>query len=155
MVLNFLIIAIIIAFDQITKYFTLINLKPIGTFPIIENIVHLTYAENTGAAFSILEGKLWFFLITTTLIVAFIIYALKKYGDINIMFRTSLIFIVGGALGNLIDRIRLGFVVDMIDFRVINYAIFNVADCFVVVGTIILGIYLVFYDKVLFSEDKK
>lgn len=148
----YIIILLIIAFDQITKYFVLQYVKPQITIPIIEDIFHLTFAENTGAAFSILSNRVPLLSVLTSLFTIILILYLKKVisnGNHSKLFPLTLAFIIGGALGNLIDRIRLGYVVDFFDFRLINFAIFNIADSFIVVGSIFL-LYLIIKDEVKF-----
>jgi len=146
----YLIILFIIALDQIAKVLAVNYVKPHITIPLIENVFHLTYAENTGAAFSILSNKLPLLtIITTIFIIALFIYLYKLISTdkSSKLLIWSLVFIIGGALGNLIDRIRIGYVVDFFDFRWINFAIFNVADCLIVVGSILLITLIVLDEK--------
>lgn len=155
MLLSVILIAVIVGLDQWTKYMTVEHIKPVGTLPIIQDAFHLTYVENRGAAFSILQGKRVFFVVLTLIVVAMILFLLYRKAKGEPLLRASLVMIAGGAIGNLIDRMVLGYVVDMIDFRIINYAVFNVADCFVVVGTILLAVYILFFDRVLLNDKKK
>jgi signal peptidase II len=138
----------IVSIDQVLKYFAL-SLKdlPGMTFALWQNVFHLTYAENTGAAFSMLRGSYWILVsLQSVLILAILIFLIIKGKKIHPLMRLSLAWVLGGALGNLIDRIRIGHVVDYLDFRLINFAIFNFADCFITCGAILLGIYLVFIE---------
>ena len=129
--------------DQITKYLTVLCLKPIGTFPIIEDVLHLTYVENTGAAFGMMKNMRWVFMIVSSVaIVALLIYLFKKKSKSKLE-NWAIALIIGGGVGNMIDRVILGFVIDMIDFRLINFAVFNVADSFVTVGAFLLMGYLI------------
>lgn len=155
MLLNVIFIAVIVGLDQWTKYLTVEHIKPIGTLPIIQDAFHLTYVENRGAAFSILQGGRIFFVVLTLVVVAVLLMVLYRKAKGEPLLRASLIMIAGGAIGNLIDRAVLGYVVDMIDFRIINYAVFNVADCFVVVGTLLLAVYILFFDRVLLNDKQK
>lgn len=141
-----IVIILIIILDQWSKLLAVKFLSPIGTYPILKNVFHLSYAENTGAAFSIFLNKQTFLIIITLLFTIALIYYLirKVYMKEFFWFNLSLSFIIGGAIGNLIDRIRLSYVIDFFDFRLINFAIFNVADCFVVIGTIMLSLVLLF-----------
>ncbi len=130
-------IAIIIGsvvLDQLTKYLTILYLKPLDTVPLIKDVLHLTYVENPGAAFGMMKDSRWVFMVISTVaIVGVLVYLfVKKPADK--LECVSLCFIVGGGIGNMIDRTLLGYVVDMIDFRLINFAVFNVADSFVCVG---------------------
>lgn len=105
----------------------------------------MTYARNTGAAFSILRDKQAFLILVTTIVVGALIYYLMnilKTGEVA--FKLSLAMIIGGALGNLIDRVRLNYVTDFLDFTLINYHIFNLADVFVVSGVVMLSYMLLF-----------
>ncbi|WP_333645116.1 signal peptidase II, partial [Thermanaerovibrio acidaminovorans] len=106
---------------------------------------HLTYARNTGAAFSILRDKQAFLILVTTIVVgALIYYLIKILKTGEVAFKLSLAIIIGGALGNLIDRVRLNYVTDFLDFTLINYPIFNLADVFVVSGVVMLSYMLLF-----------
>jgi signal peptidase II len=143
-------IAIIIGLvliDQASKILALTYLKDIGSFEIIKNVFHLTYVENRGAAFGMLQNNQWIFVIVALLASIFGLYYLYK-NEVNLLGKISILMIISGAIGNAIDRIRLGFVVDYFDFRIVWQYVFNVADVFVVVGTILLCIYMIFDEKV-------
>jgi len=145
--LYLVIVFIIILFDQYTKILANDSLAEIDTFPLIDNVFHFTLVKNKGAAFGIMQNQRWFFIIITfAVILAMIIYVFK-YKPKHKLLLTSLSMIIGGAVGNLIDRIKLGYVIDFFDFRLINFAVFNVADSFVVIGTILLSYYLLFIYK--------
>ena len=131
-----MIIAGIIFLDQLSKWLTVINLGLGETFPLIEGVFHFTYVRNTGAAFSIFNepDERWIFMsISTVAIIALSIYLWKNRKGSKLLC-VALSFIVGGGIGNMIDRSILKYVIDMLDFRLINFAIFNVADSFVCVG---------------------
>ena len=155
MVLYAIITAAIIVADQLVKYWAKNTLMQIGTIPVIKNVFHLTYAENRGAAFSILEGQRWFFIVLTSVMLVIIALAFFKSYFKGKWGKTTLVFIFAGAIGNFIDRLVLGYVVDMFDFRLIDFPVFNVADIFLTVGGIMGVIYILFMDKDLFKEDKK
>lgn len=144
--MSYLIALIVLIIDQYTKALAVSKLAN-GTIPIIENIFHLTYVENTGAAFGMFKNSNWAFIITTSLILVAIVIALVKLKPSNKLIRISSGLIIGGALGNLADRIFRGFVVDFFDLRVINYPVFNVADSCVVVGAFLVCIYILFFEK--------
>ena len=130
--------------DQLTKWLTVLKLKPIHDFPIINNVFHLTYVENRGAAFGILQGKHLFFIIMTIIVMVFIViyyYKLPSERKYHWM-RLALILVASGAIGNLIDRVRLGYVIDFLYFKLINFPVFNFADICVVVGVGILSIFI-------------
>lgn len=139
------IIAILIGLDQLSKYFALNYLKEAGSIPVIQNIFHLTYVENRGAAFGMFQNNQTIFIIVALVASAFGLYYLHKK-KINLVGKVGILLIISGAIGNLIDRVRLGFVVDYFDFRIIWEYVFNVADVFVVVGTILLCIYILFFE---------
>lgn len=145
----------IVGVDFIVKMWATNVLAEIGSIPVIEGVFNLTYAENTGAAFSMLEGKRWFFIVLTVVMLGLIAYAFFIEYLKGVWGRTTLVFIFAGALGNLIDRIVHGYVVDMFDFCLINFAIFNVADIFITVGGIMAVIYVFFIDKEFFADSRK
>ena len=148
MIIWLAVIIVAVFLDQLTKYLTVLHLKPIDTFPIIEDVLHLTYVENTGAAFGMMKDARWVFMITSSVaIVAILVYMFYrtyvKKEPLHWMEALSLTFIVGGGIGNMIDRTVLGYVVDMIDCRFINFAVFNVADSFVCIGAGLMILHLI------------
>ncbi|WP_025746972.1 signal peptidase II [Caldicoprobacter faecalis] len=138
------IVAFIVVLDQVTKYLAKTYLKPVGSIPLIPNVFHFTYVENRGAAFGILQNQRWLFIVLTVVVSAVIVYYLFTRSQESIVLTIALSMILGGAIGNLIDRLRLGYVVDMLHFVLIDYPVFNVADSFVVIGTILLAYYILF-----------
>ncbi len=137
------IVGVGILLDQLTKWLAVKFLMPIDTVPIIKDALHLTYAENRGAAFGMLANNRWVFLIISSIaIVAMIFYLFSGLSE-GILAGISLAMLISGGIGNMIDRIALGYVVDFIDFRLINFAIFNGADSFVCVGAGMLILALV------------
>lgn len=129
-----------IVLDQLTKLVAVLHLAPIGTFPIIEGVFHFTYHENTGMAFSLLneEGQRWIFiLISAVTIVALSVYLFLGRAQ-NRIYSSAICLIISGGIGNMIDRLALGYVVDFVDVRLINFAVFNLADSLVTVGAGIL-----------------
>lgn len=143
------IVAILIVLDQIIKYWALNYLQVVESIPVINNIFNLTYVENRGAAFGMLQNNQTIFIVVAAIASCYGLYYLhtKKVNNIG---KTGIILVISGAIGNLIDRVRLGFVVDYLDFHIIWNYVFNLADCFVVVGTILLCIYIITSE-----EDKK
>lgn len=140
-----LIIAILIGLDQLSKYWALNYLQEIGSIPIIQNVFHLTYVENRGAAFGMFQNNQIIFVIVAIVASIFGLYYLHTK-KMNLIGKFGIVLIISGAIGNLIDRVRLGFVVDYFDFRIIWEYVFNVADVFVVVGTAMLCIYILFFE---------
>ncbi|MGI6527234.1 MAG: signal peptidase II [Caldicoprobacterales bacterium] len=149
----FIIVFITIA-DQITKYISVQYLKPLKTVPVWEGIFSLTYVENRGAAFGILQNLRWFLIVLPLLIIAAVIVYLVIHRKESLLTRICLAAILGGAIGNLIDRIFLGYVVDMFQATFIEFPVFNVADIAVVCGTIILAFQLLFQEKSEGQADK-
>lgn len=143
--------ALIVAADQFSKYLTVTNIPLGGEVPVIDWLFQLTYIQNDGMAFSMLRGGRWFFFIVTLIALGLIVLAIGKKWVTHPTGLWALAAIAGGAVGNLIDRIRLGYVIDMIEVTFMNFAVFNVADCFVVCGAILLVIYVFFFDK---KEEK-
>lgn len=139
--------------DQITKYLVAANIPLGDVVSVWPGVFHLTHVRNTGMAFSLLQGGRWFFLVMTLIAFGALFVVLKKKWVTHPLGLWSLAAIAGGALGNLIDRVRLGYVVDMIEVEFIRFPVFNVADCFVVCGAILLVIYVLFFDKS--GEEKK
>jgi signal peptidase II len=129
--------------DQLTKWLAVTLLQGNPSVPIIPGALQLTYLENRGAAFGMLANNRWVFLIISTVgILAVLGYLLIKRPTSKILC-IALSFIVGGGIGNMIDRVLLGYVVDFIDFCLINFAIFNVADSFVCVGAGFLALWVI------------
>ena len=117
----FILSIIVVIADQISKYFVIERLKGTVSHVIIPGFLKFTYVENYGAAFGILKNKKTFFIITTTLIIIFIsLFLIRYYYKINIFMRIGLGLLLGGAVGNFIDRIRFGYVVDFINVRLFN-----------------------------------
>lgn len=134
-----------IALDQWTKYLAAAYLRPIGFFELWPGVFRLTYAENTGAAFSIFQGHRWpLLLITGVAMAAVVIYRLRHRG-LHPLLNVALALLVGGGMGNWIDRLLRGVVIDFFDFYLIRFAVFNVADVFVSVSAALLVIYILFF----------
>lgn len=139
--------AVIVAADQFSKYLTVKHIGLYEVVPVWDKVFHFTYLQNTGMGFSLLEGYRWFFIVLTFAALGLMVLAIKKKWINHPTGLWALSFIAGGALGNLIDRIRLGYVVDMICVEFIDFPVFNIADSFVVCGAILLVIYTFFFDK--------
>ncbi len=147
------IILLTVVIDQITKYLAVTYLKPIDTKPLWEGVLHLTYVTNKGAAFGILADRRWIFLVVSTVAIILLGCYLFKERNGHPLFCTAIALIVGGGIGNMIDRTALGYVIDFIDFRLINFAVFNGADSFVCVGCALVFIYILFFDRGTTRED--
>lgn len=141
----YIVIAAIIVFDQFVKKAITATMALNESIPVIGDIFHITYIQNRGAAFSLMEGfRIFLILLPAALIVAAVIYIFRKRKAAHPLLLLSLSFISGGGLGNVIDRLFFGYVVDYLDFRV--FPIFNVADIFVCLGCGLLIIYIIFVD---------
>ncbi len=137
------IIVVGIFLDQITKYFTSAFMELGESIPIIKGVIHITYVQNTGAAFGMMKDERWIFMIISTVMIIFLTAYLFLGHAENILYGISLAMIISGGIGNMIDRIALGYVVDFIDFTLIDFAVFNGADSFVCVGAGLLMLALI------------
>lgn len=150
---------ILILFDYYTKYLTRVNLKD-SSKVIFEDVFELTFVKNTGAAFGILKDKQWFFIVITVIFLSCAIIMLiklnnkKRYMPLGL----CIIFLVSGAIGNFIDRLTLGYVTDMFYFKLIDFPVFNVADCYITVSVFVLLILILFVykdDEPIFISKKR
>lgn len=132
----------VILLDQATKFWIQSRMVTGESWPVITGIFHITYIQNAGAAFGILENKTWFFIAVAILLIGSVAYIYPKLPADKPLLRLGAGLLVGGAVGNLIDRVRLGSVVDFFDFRV--WPVFNVADICIVCGVACLIYVLVF-----------
>ena len=153
LVVYFLISALLVGLDQWSKYLTVQKISLGETKEFIPGFLSLTHLRNTGAAWSLLEGKMIFFYVITVIVSVVIIYLLIKNYKKSIWYSVGLSFVLAGAIGNFIDRVRLGYVVDMLQTDFMNFPIFNVADSTLVVGVICIFIYLILDEKAA-KEDK-
>lgn len=150
LIIQFVVALLIVALDQLVKQWSINVLEPMGKLAIIEDVFNLRYVENTGAAFSMLEGKTAFLIIVPAIACAAMIYLLFSRKIKSKVGTWAITFVLAGAVGNLIDRIVRGAVVDLFDFELINFPVFNVADIAVTIGAVLFFIYVIF-----FYEDKK
>lgn len=147
---------LLFAVDQISKLLVCKFVQPALTIPLWKQVFHLTYLENRGAAFGILQNKfIFFYIITVLVLLAVLLYVIKKRPQSRVL-NISLALLSGGALGNFVDRLFRGYVVDFLDFRLINFPVFNLADCFVVCGAFLLAAYIIFVEgKGKEADDEK
>ena len=142
------IVCVLIAADQALKYWTVVHLDVGESAPLLPGIIRLTRLHNTGAAWSSFSGKTALLIGVTAVLLAAVLFVLARKIVRHPLGVTACLLILGGGIGNIIDRIARGYVVDMFDLELFTYPIFNLADCFVVVGAILGGIYyLCLYDK--------
>lgn len=135
-----LIAVLVVIIDQLSKFLIKLYYEPGQTVPLIKNFLHLTYVRNPGAAFGLFPGSQTILLIITVIVFAFIIFFQIEIGKDDIFIRIVLGLFLGGTLGNFIDRIQNGLVVDFIDFRF--WPVFNFADASIVIGLFLLALYL-------------
>ena len=141
----FLIIIAVVILDQIIKNFVVDTMALYESIPVLQDIFHITYIHNTGAAFSIMAGQISILILLPLLmIIAAVVFMLIMRKKGHPLMMTSVALIAGGGIGNLVDRIALGYVVDYLDFRV--FPIFNLADIAVCVGCGLLVLYVLFFD---------
>lgn len=148
-ILPMIAVVVLILIDQGTKLWALSSLKPIHNMTVVDGFLDLTFVENRGVAFGMFSGQRWFILLLTVLITAGLIYFYKtlpqkkEYRPV----RWSLILVLAGAVGNIIDRMFRGYVVDFFEFTFFEWPVFNVADIYVVVGVILLALMILFVIK--------
>ena len=147
----FVVIATVL--DQLSKLWVVNNIPLYGEIPVLDGIFHLTYAQNTGAAWSMLSGMQWLFLGIFLVFTLGIVWEFsKKRWPFTTFDRWCIAVVYAGGLGNIIDRIRLGYVVDMIEVEFINFPVFNLADCCITCGCIALIVHLVFFNRDFWKE---
>ena len=148
--------AVIVAADQYTKVLTVANIPLHGHVDFLPGILGLTYVRNTGAAWSSFEGMIWLFALVFAVFTGVVIWEFsKKRMPFTTLERWCIAAIYGGGLGNMIDRLRLGYVVDMIETEFMKFPVFNVADCFITCGCILLLVHLFLFNKAFWKEEKK
>lgn len=149
MIASILFVILLVVLDQASKiYLTLVNKTSPIDLEVIRGFFRITYTCNDGAAFSILKGKRVFFIIMTIVVVCLIVYYLLK-NKVYWVEKYSLLLIISGAVGNLIDRIMYGYVIDFLDFIIFGYdfPVFNIADSFITIGAVGLIISILFLNK--------
>ena len=146
----------IVAADQLSKLWIVENIPLYQQTPVIPGLFHLTYVQNTGAAFSSFRGQQWLFILVFAVLTVAVVweFTTKKMGFSSFE-RWCIAAIYFGGLGNMIDRLRLGYVVDMIEVEFMNFPVFNVADCFITCGCIAMMVSLVFFNKEFWKDGKK
>ncbi len=145
-VLAIVLIILLIAADQLTKLYALNVVKPQGVITVIDNFYYFVYVENRGAAFGIMQNKQWLFIIITLLLFAAFGWTLYNYKIEGKLFFAAFVLVVGGGIGNLIDRIFRGYVVDFLQFSFFS-PVCNLADYFITVGAVLLVISVLFCKK--------
>ena len=141
--------AVLYAIDRITKNWVSLRLKTDGPIEFFNDGFELFYLENRGAAWGILSGKIWLLIVFTALVLCLLLFFYYRIPNDKrfLLLRCSLLLIISGALGNIIDRIRFRYVIDFLYVKIIDFPVFNVADCYVTIGTFLLIIALLFVYK--------
>lgn len=148
--------ALIVAADQITKYLVVANIPLHTQVDVLPGVVGLTHVHNYGAAFSSFQGMQWLFAVIFVVFTVAVVWENRKKALPFTNFeRWCIAAIYAGGLGNMIDRVRLGYVVDMIETRFMEFPVFNVADCFITCGCIALIAHLVLFNREFWKEEKK
>lgn len=148
----YLLAIILIGIDQWTKYLAYTKLRPIGTFGLIDGLIGLRYTENRGAAFSILQGQQIFLVAVSAIVSLFLIYLIlrAKRRKLPVAVRFAYGVLLAGAVGNLIDRLMRGYVVDFLEFQWISFPVFNVADMYVTGAAVLIGALLLLFKAELY-----
>ena len=155
MILWCIIIAALVILDQVTKILVAGNMVLHESIPVIPKLFSLTYIHNYGAAWGMFSNHRWVFMLITSLALIAMPIILYRYRKLHFLFGLSLSLFIGGAIGNMIDRVFLGYVVDFLQFTFIDFPIFNVADICVVCGAVIMMVYVIFFDKELLTDKKQ
>ena len=145
--------AVLVIIDQIIKYFISAYLQPVGSVSVIDNIFSLTYVENKGVAFGMFSDMRWIFVALTSILLVIIIFYMFKKRPKGKFFYVCAALIIGGGIGNLIDRIFYGYVIDYLSLSFFP-PVCNFADYCITAGTIMLVIYLLFFSDILDSSKK-
>ncbi len=145
-----------IVIDFVTKLLAVNYLRYGEDIRAIPFLFNLTYVENRGAAWGMFADKRWVFMVISTVSLLLLLFVQYKFAHAPKMFCIPLAMVIGGGIGNMIDRINLGYVVDFLQFDFWkSFPVFNIADSFVTVGAVILGVYLIFFDKTVIADKKK
>lgn len=151
-----LFVLLIAVADQISKYIVVTQIPYGGIVDCLQGVFHLTYVQNYGAAFSFLQGQRWLFIVVFVLFVALLVWGLHRKALPFTRFELwCLAATLGGGLGNILDRVFRGYVVDMIAVDFIQFPVFNVADCFITCGAIGLLLHLIFWNRDFWRDEKR
>lgn len=149
LILAVVVLVLLIGADQFTKHLATLYLAGQNPVPIIPGVFELQFLMNRGAAFGILQNHPYFFAVVTGIVLCGLVYLYLKipFARRYFLLHGLLVLLAAGAVGNLLDRLRMGYVVDFLYFKLINFPIFNVADCYVVISVITLAVLVLFYYK--------
>lgn len=141
-IISFVLVLVLVVIDQLVKHWVVASVALNTAHPLLPHVLALTNLRNNGAAWSILEGQQWFFSLVTVVALAVILYLFYRWRH-NPRLLLPLSFILAGAVGNFIDRIQHGYVVDMFETLFVNFPVFNVADCCLTIGVVWLVIIII------------
>ena len=145
----------VVVLDQFTKYLTVANIDLYEKLSFIPGILRLTHVRNTGAAFSMFSGMQWLFALVFLFFTGLLLFEyFKKPMPFSKFERWCIAAVYGGGVGNMIDRVRWGYVVDMLEMEFMEFPVFNVADCFITCGCIALMVSLIFFNKKFWKDEK-
>ena len=151
-----LLAVVLVAADQLSKLWVVANIPLHTQIQAIPGLFHLTYVQNTGAAWSSFQGMIWLFALIFAVFTGLIIWEFsKKRMPFTTFERWCIAVVFAGGLGNMIDRLRLGYVVDMIEVEFMRFPVFNVADCCICCGCAVLMTSLIFFNKEFWKDEKK
>lgn len=150
-ILMLILVSVIVAFDLITKHFCI----DWSDYSIIENVVSFDYSINTGASFGMFDGNALLLAILSIVLLIGIISADIVFKQNRVLYNVAVSFIIGGALGNLVDRLSFGYVRDFIRLDFMSFPTFNVADSFLTIGAVLLCIYVLFFTKKADKNNEK
>jgi signal peptidase II len=154
MILWIIVIAASILLDQLTKLIVVNSMELYDSIVLIPKLFSFTYIPNYGAAWGMFSEHRWVFMVVTSVALIIMPIILYKYRKVHVLFNLSLSLFIGGAIGNMIDRVFVGYVVDFLEFTFIDFPVFNVADICVVFGAGIMIVYALFFDKTFFVDKK-
>jgi signal peptidase II len=144
-----------VVLDQFSKWLSSTYLKPVGSVKIIPGFLNFTYIENRGAAFGSFSEQRWVFMIFSVIAIVAVTVYLLRFSENHQLLRWSLALIISGGVGNMFDRVGLGYVVDFIDFHAIWQYIFNIADCFVCIGAGLMVLYCILTMRDEIKQEKE
>lgn len=149
------VVLLVVLCDVLSKYLVVQLLLPLErSVTVIPGILDFTYVENRGAAFGMLSNSRWIFMTVSVVFIFVLIYVLKQRYSTNTLYTVSLCLFLGGGIGNMIDRVFLGYVVDFFEFTFVDFAVFNVADSAISIGAVLFVVYLIFFDTVFFPRKQ-
>ena len=150
------VVLLVILCDIVSKYLVVQLLVPLGrSVTIVPSLLDFTFVKNYGAAFGMMSNSRWIFMSVSVVFICLLVYILKQSYSTSKLYNISLAMILGGGIGNMIDRVFVGYVVDFIEVTFVEFAVFNIADSCISIGAVLFAIYLIFFDDAFFSKKEK